>query len=571
MSVSSTRSRRQLAFWRRLGAVALSILPMDAVWAADACTVASRPQADFDAICTSDSLICELESLANTGIVEWAWDFGDESAPYFASTGSSFFREFPAAGLYLVTLTVTDGNGQLGTTTRSVAVRMEAGDVPDLAQPDQLTATSGQDLLIAYQQLLDNDAVGVAFDHFDAPSSGILQPSTFPATLKYTPPTLTVPAATDAFYYTVKDGSGHYGSALVTIAVSRPDPIANPDHLVSVGVNRALTFRLPDMLRNDVPPDAFFHGFRTSSNCIVEELAPDTSGRLFRFTPAYNFIGFASFEYEISWDGTGPTAVGLVTVEVRDAGPWADFSYQCVNRTCTFNPAVWDDVGLVEFRWDFGNGETLFRPNWFNFNYTFPRPGRFTVDFTVKDTAGNTSNKKLAVYPNSDEERDDLPFYPPGSDQYRLLNAKDVLANTAPVAVDDVAGTERDIAVTIPVLANDSDADDDPFYDSDHDGNPNDHDEDPLLVHSVTLTHPGASFQVVPYNGTWAIRFTPPDSYVGMIGGTYVVSDSWGGTDTGAFTVDVTAPTVAIAFAILIIILLFRPAGLLGRATVEKV
>ena len=132
-----------------------------------------------------------------------------------------------------------------------------------------------------------------------------------------------------------------------------------------------------------------------------------------------------------------------------------------------------------------------------------------------------------------DEEREDLPYHPPGSDQYRLLTAQEVLANTKPVAVDDFIGAERDIPVTIPVLATDSDAD---AVDTNGDGTL---DTEPLIVHSVTLTHPGAAFQIVPYNGTWAIRFTPPDSYVGVIGGTYVVSDPWGGSDTGAFTVDV--------------------------------
>lgn len=543
MSVSSTRSRRQLAFWRRLGAVALSILPMDAAWAADACTVASRPQADFGAICPSSSLTCELQSLANAGIVEWAWDFGDESAPYFASTGSSFFRDFPAAGIYLVTLTVADGNGQLGTTTKSVAVRMDPGDIPDLAQPDQLTAISGQELLIAYQQLLDNDVVGVAFDHFDAPSSGQLQPSTFPATLKYIPPTLTVPAATDAFYYTVKDGSGHYGSALVTIAVTRPDPVAEDD-FYSTGINVPLHFKSSHLLENDSPDAAYISSYPeviygTGGTAVHTGQSNVDGSRKYTFTPSNGFKGTASFPYSISWDGQPPYVTGTVYVEVVDRGPWADFTSTCVNRSCSIpNNNSGDDVGITNYTFDWGDGTSTSTGR--NPTHLYTRPGRFVITQTVSDgPGGHTTNLKIQNPPpvidgETHPAQQAYLEYPPGRTETRSISSVEVVANTPPVAVDDAFTLQRDIARVVNLVLNDTDPDDDPTTTTVN--------EDPLTAMVdqawIFAHYPGMTIGLAPGGAPNELRIVPPDTFVGTITFPYEARDQFT-ADQGQVTLTV--------------------------------
>ena len=90
-----------------------------------------------------------------------------------------------------------------------------------------------------------------------------------------------------------------------------------------------------------------------------------------------------------------------------------------------------------------------------------------------------------------------------------------------PVAGADSATTTQGFSVTIPVLANDTDPD-----------------NDPLTVASFTQPKNGAV--VAGTNG--ALIYTPTSTFMGTDTFTYVVSDGRGGTATGTVTVTVVAP-----------------------------
>ena len=91
-------------------------------------------------------------------------------------------------------------------------------------------------------------------------------------------------------------------------------------------------------------------------------------------------------------------------------------------------------------------------------------------------------------------------------------------ANTAPVAKNDTATTAEDTAVTIAVLANDTDANDDTL--------------------TITAVTPGANGTVV-HTGT-TVTYTPKADSHGTDAFTYTVSDGKGGTVTGNVSVTVT-------------------------------
>jgi len=93
------------------------------------------------------------------------------------------------------------------------------------------------------------------------------------------------------------------------------------------------------------------------------------------------------------------------------------------------------------------------------------------------------------------------------------------VADSAPVALDDTASTKKQTAVTIDVLANDSDAD-----------------GDVLTVLSTSIPANGT----VILNADGAVTYTPADEFTGDDAFTYVVSDGNGNTDTAAVTVSVT-------------------------------
>ncbi|MEW6167713.1 MAG: retention module-containing protein, partial [Pseudomonadota bacterium] len=92
--------------------------------------------------------------------------------------------------------------------------------------------------------------------------------------------------------------------------------------------------------------------------------------------------------------------------------------------------------------------------------------------------------------------------------------------NDAPDAVDDVVSTPEDTAITIPVLANDSD--------------PDGH---PLAITGFTQPSSGT----VASNGDGTFTYTPNESFNGTDTFTYTISDGNGGTDTATVTVNVGA------------------------------
>lgn len=101
----------------------------------------------------------------------------------------------------------------------------------------------------------------------------------------------------------------------------------------------------------------------------------------------------------------------------------------------------------------------------------------------------------------------------------------DTLFNTAPMAVDDSASTLPGQAVTITVLANDSDPD-----------------GDDLAV--STITTPGRGVAVI--NGASAIEYTPAAGFAGVDTFTYTLVDASGGESTASVTVNVRGAQVTV-------------------------
>jgi uncharacterized repeat protein (TIGR01451 family) len=95
-----------------------------------------------------------------------------------------------------------------------------------------------------------------------------------------------------------------------------------------------------------------------------------------------------------------------------------------------------------------------------------------------------------------------------------------VNANQPPVAVNDTATTNEDAAITISVLSNDSDPE-----------------NDALTITSVTQGANGA----VTINAGATVRYTPNTNFNGSDSFTYTVNDGLGGTSTATVTVTVNA------------------------------
>lgn len=466
------------------------------------CQAKSAPPAAFSATCSGVTCTFALTSSA-AGVTSLQWDFGDGATTSGAAL--SVAHTYPAAGGYfLVTLTVTAADGTMAVATGSVSLGAASGP---LATDDEFSTDVSQPLVIGVAELLSNDAPGTTFDHADS----VCVMAADGSSCTYSPPFMTPPfVGVASFHYWVRDSGNPpaLGSATVRVTVSQP-LAANPDQF-TVAAGNTIRITSKQLLQNDTPPSAVFIRAENPLHGTLQLTGTNsTDGFVYSFTPASCFVGDASFEYLISLDGNPPYERGVVTVTVTGQ-PHAVFTATCgvspdPPRLCRVNTTSFDDAcGSLRYYWNWGDGGTTFEVTspygWASQSHLYPASGRYTITHSVTNAAGQSNSLQL-----------------------------DVVPNTTPVAVNDSATTDRDVPVTIPVLANDSDAD----------GNA-------LTIYSVTLPQPGAAYQIVPYGQGWAIRFTPPDSFVGTTTFTYMISDGWGGSATASVTVTVKQWTVIV-------------------------
>jgi hypothetical protein len=95
--------------------------------------------------------------------------------------------------------------------------------------------------------------------------------------------------------------------------------------------------------------------------------------------------------------------------------------------------------------------------------------------------------------------------------------------NVAPIAQDDSAKTDMGVAVTLPPLANDSDADGDPLY-----------------VLSTTATEHGITPK---WNDDGTLTYQPPGGFEGIDRFSYTIADGYGGESTAEVIIEVGSVT----------------------------
>ncbi|ETD01673.1 Hint domain-containing protein [Rhodobacter capsulatus] len=237
------------------------------------------------------------------------------------------------------------------------------------------------------------------------------------------------------------------------------------------------------------------------------------------------------------------------TLDITGQGDW-----RVVNRTVDSNGNGYN--GTVEFLDADGNvtgalnfteienivgDDVNHRPDAVNDSATVAEDGTKTITVLANDTDpdGDTltvtgatalhgtvtvnADGTLTYVPNANYNGPDTITYtvrdPGGLTDTATVNVTVTPLNDAPDAVNDSAATNFQTAVTVPVLANDTDIDGD------------------------TLTVTGASSPngTVTVNADGTITFTPETGFTGDATITYTVSDGHGGTDTAIVTVTVGA------------------------------
>jgi len=298
---------------------------------------------------------------------------------------------------------------------------------------------------------------------------------------------------TDTFSYAVTDGSGGQAEAMVTVLVSPVnDPPMAQDDSDSTDEGTSVVI---DVLPNDFDPDG--------DNLTVQSVTQPDSGSVVNdgldvvYTPDPEFNGIDSFTYTVS-DGNGETAIATVTVAVAAVNdpPVAEDDVVITGEDAPVTILVLpndsdpdSDVLSVESTSQPHHGTVI--SNGTSIIYT-PDPNYVGMDsftYTISDGKGETSTAVVSI--------EVLPV------------------NDPPIAQDDSQTTQEDTPVTVLVLSNDSDPDD-----------------DPLRIESITPPSNG----IVVNNGL-ALVYEPDPEYSGPDSFTYTVSDNRGGTDTARVTI----------------------------------
>jgi uncharacterized repeat protein (TIGR01451 family) len=313
---------------------------------------------------------------------------------------------------------------------------------------------------------------------------------------------------TDTFSYTASDGRGGTSTATVTVTVVDATPVAVDDS-ASPATAGPVTV---DVLANDSDPDgdALTVTATTAPANGAVTINPDGS---VTYTPATGFVGSDGFDYTVS-DGHGKTDTGHVVVQVPNTAPTAvdDSAATFVGQPVT--------VDVVANDSDPNPLQTL----------TVTSVTAAAQGTAVADPAGTVTYTPAAGYRGPDGFDYTISDGAGGTD---TAHVSITVANRAPVAADDSATTPADTAVTVAVLANDTDPD-----------------GDPRAVVAGSVTAPtatgGGSAGTALLNPNGTVTYTPTAGFLGAATFTYVVTDG-DLTDSATVTVTVVdAPPVAV-------------------------
>ncbi len=393
-------------------------------------------------------------------------------------------------GTTTVTYTISDGNG--GTATATVTLTVDpVNDVP-VATPD--VGQTDEDAPVTVSVLEnDTDADGdpLTVTAASAPNGTVvINPD---GTVTYTPdPNFN---GTDTITYTVSDGNGGFATTTATITVNPVNdvPVAVNDN-VSTPEDAPVTI---PVLGNDTDADG-------DPLTVTDATSPDGTVVInpdgtITFTPDPDFNGPTAITYTVS-DGNGGTSTATVTVDVTPVND-APVATPAVAATPEDTPVTLspldnatdvDGDPLVISSATSPNGTVTINPDG-TITYT-PDPnfnGTDVITYQVSDGNGGftTATITVTVAP----------------------------VNDPPVAANDIADTDEERPLVIPVLANDVDLDGDP----------------------LTVTNATAANGTIVINPDGTITYTPNVDFFGTDTITYTISDGNGGTSTATVAVTV--------------------------------
>lgn len=283
-----------------------------------------------------------------------------------------------------------------------------------------------------------------------------------------------------------------------TVTADNQSPVAQDD-AATTDEDTAVTV---DLLANDADPDGDALTIVGLGSPVHGAAEVDAEG-VVTYTPEADYFGVDVFTYTVA-DGSGSEASASVTITLTAVNDAPRFESAPVTGVAEGETYTYD-VTTSDVEGDALVIAASNLPAWLSL--VDAGDGTATLSGTPSPSDAGSYPVTLTV---SDGDLDaEQPF---------TIMVGDV--NQPPVAADDEAATDEDVAVTIEVLANDSDAD-----------------GQPLTVTSVAAPAHGAA----DVDAEGAITYTPEADYFGSDVFTYTVGDANGGEATATVSVAIAA------------------------------
>ncbi|WP_299672063.1 Ig-like domain-containing protein [uncultured Roseobacter sp.] len=413
-----------------------------------------------------------------------------------AVIGANQIRYDPDAnfnGVETISYTVSDGRG--GSDTASIQITVNSvNDLPTAVDDSAILAEDTDVLIDVLANDSDVDGGTLSILSVDGALNGTAVIEA--GQIRYTPDANF--NGSEVLSYSMSDGQGGTASASVqiTVAAVEDGPVA-VDDTATVERNGSV---LIDALANDFDPEGDFlyisSVFATAANSVSLE------NGMIRYDPFTNYVGPAEITYTVTSLGGGEDegtvfvtvvpATNSAPVAVADAVSVAEDGTVLINAAANDTDADGDTLtvsavsGALNGTVSVEAGQVRYVPD-ADFN------GSETLSYTVSDGSGGTDTGTITVTVTA--ENDD------------------------PVTTEDSASVAEDGSVLVDVLANDSDVDGDSL----------------TLIDVSTAANGTASIEA------GQVRYEPAPGFNGTEVLTYTVSDSNGGTATGAVTITVDA------------------------------
>jgi len=301
----------------------------------------------------------------------------------------------------------------------------------------------------------------------------------------------------DSFTYTVSDGNGGTATATVSITISAVND--NPVAVNDAGTTNEDTAVTISVLTND----SDLEGQALAVTAVTQGANGSVTlnaGSVI-YTPSANFNGADSFTYTIS-DGNGGTANATVSITVspvndnpvaaNDAGTTTEDTAVTISVLANDSDLDGDSLSVTAVTQG-AKGSVTFNAGSVTYTPNANANGSDSFTYTIGDGNGGTATATVSI----------------------TISA----VNDNPVAANDAGTTNEDTAVTISVLANDSDLDGDAL--------------------SVTAVTQGAKGSVTFNAGS--VTYTPNANANGGDSFTYTIGDGNGGTATATVSITISA------------------------------